>query len=146
MTTEQDSLIEAMQQVFARQRQAFAAQPMPDAESRRQMLHVLGKALVAHQQALIEAIDQDFGRRSADETRLAELLPSIEAVHYARKRIRLWMKPSKRRVGAAFQPASARVIYQPLGVVGIMVPWNYPLYLAIGPLVGALAGWKARPT
>ncbi|MFZ2289949.1 MAG: coniferyl aldehyde dehydrogenase [Halopseudomonas yangmingensis] len=139
MTTEQDSLIEAMQQVFARQRQAFAAQPMPDAESRRQMLHGLGKALVAHQQALIEAIDRDFGRRSADETRLAELLPSIEAVHYARKRIRRWMKPSKRRVGEAFQPASARVIYQPLGVVGIMVPWNYPLYLAIGPLVGALA-------
>jgi coniferyl-aldehyde dehydrogenase len=39
----------------------------------------------------------------------------------------------------AFQPASAKVVYQPLGVVGVIVPWNYPLYLAIGPLVGALA-------
>ena len=49
------------------------------------------------------------------------------------------MKPSRRSVGLAFQPASARVLYQPLGVVGIIVPWNYPLYLAIGPLIGALA-------
>src|SRR3546814_3273950 len=49
------------------------------------------------------------------------------------------MKPSRRHVCLAFQPASARVVYQPLGVVGIIVPWNYPLYLAIGPLIGALA-------
>ncbi|EXF43243.1 aldehyde dehydrogenase [Pseudomonas sp. BAY1663] len=49
------------------------------------------------------------------------------------------MKPSRRRVGLAFQPASAHVLYQPLGVIGIIVPWNYPLYLAFGPLIGALA-------
>jgi len=49
------------------------------------------------------------------------------------------MKPSRRAVGMAFQPAVARVVYQPLGVVGVIAPWNYPLYLAIGPLVGALA-------
>ncbi|WP_313131798.1 coniferyl aldehyde dehydrogenase, partial [Stutzerimonas nitrititolerans] len=55
------------------------------------------------------------------------------------RRLRKWMKPSRRSVGLAFQPASARVLYQPLGVVGIIVPWNYPLYLAIGPLIGALA-------
>ena len=50
-----------------------------------------------------------------------------------------WMKASRRKVGVAFQPASAKVVYQPLGVVGVIVPWNYPLYLAIGPLVGALS-------
>ena len=49
------------------------------------------------------------------------------------------MRPSRRKVGTAFQPARARVEYQPLGVVGIIVPWNYPLYLAIGPLVAALS-------
>ena len=49
------------------------------------------------------------------------------------------MKPSRRTVGLAFQPASAQVLYQPLGVVGVIVPWNYPLLLAIGPLTCALA-------
>ncbi|HAQ25810.1 MAG TPA: coniferyl-aldehyde dehydrogenase, partial [Pseudomonas sp.] len=68
-----------------------------------------------------------------------EIMPSLHGIHYARRRLRKWMKPSRRSVGLAFQPASARVLYQPLGVVGIIVPWNYPLYLAIGPLIGALA-------
>lgn len=49
------------------------------------------------------------------------------------------MKPSKRHVGILFQPASGYVMYQPVGVVGIIVPWNYPLFLAIGPLAQALA-------
>ena len=77
--------------------------------------------------------------RSADETLFAELMPSLHGIHYASKHLKGWMKPSRRAVGIAFQPASAKVIYQPLGVVGVIVPWNYPLYLAIGPLVGALA-------
>ncbi|EPN14144.1 aldehyde dehydrogenase, partial [Pseudomonas syringae pv. actinidiae ICMP 18804] len=46
---------------------------------------------------------------------------------------------SRRRVGLMFQPASAKVVYQPLGVIGVIVPWNYPLFLATGPLIGALA-------
>src|SRR5690606_13526426 len=69
----------------------------------------------------------------------AEIMPSLHGIHYAKRRLRKWMKPSRRSVGLAFQPASARVVYQPLGVVGIIVPWNYPLYLALGPLIGALA-------
>ncbi|MDZ7903680.1 MAG: aldehyde dehydrogenase family protein [Rheinheimera sp.] len=49
------------------------------------------------------------------------------------------MKPSKRHVSILFQPASNQVVYQPLGVVGVIVPWNYPVFLALGPLVGAVA-------
>ena len=85
------------------------------------------------------AIGQDFSNRSADETLLAELMPSLHGIHYATKRIKKWMKPSRRSVGMQFMPAAAKVIYQPLGVVGVIVPWNYPLFLAIGPLVGALS-------
>lgn len=105
----------------------------------QQILAALRDVLAGNQQALVEAISADFGNRSADETLLAEIMPSLHGIRYARRHLRGWMKPSRRRVGLAFQPASARVIYQPLGVVGIIVPWNYPLYLAIGPLVGALA-------
>ncbi|WP_304641242.1 coniferyl aldehyde dehydrogenase [Pseudomonas sp.] len=131
--------IASMQQLFERQRIAFRALPMPDAASRSAQLKALKAALIAHQQALISAVDSDFGRRSADETRLAELLPSVEAIRYTLRHLKRWMRPSRRRVGLAFQPGAAQVIYQPLGVVGIIVPWNYPLFLALGPLITALA-------
>jgi len=131
--------ITELEQLFQRQRAAFAAHPMPAAEQRMQWLKALRELLIAEKQALTEAISADFGNRSRDETLMAELLPSLQNIDYARKRIRRWMRPSRRSVGLAFQPASARVVYQPLGVVGVIVPWNYPLFLAVGPLVGALA-------
>src|SRR5699024_1382610 len=67
------------------------------------------------------------------------LLTSVEGIKYHAKQVAKWMKPSKRKVGAAQWPGKTWVEYQPLGVVGIIVPWNYPLYLAIGPLLAALA-------
>ncbi len=139
MSADTPQALAALEAVFACQRAAFAAEPMPSEEDRLRWLDALRDVLATHQPALIEAISTDFGHRSADETLLAELMPSLHGIRYACRHLRRWMKPSRRRVGLAFQPASARVVYQPLGVVGIIVPWNYPLYLAIGPLVGALA-------
>ena len=131
--------IDQLQAAFQRQRSAFAGNPLPSLEQRRLWLKALLELLRSEQQALIDAISADFSNRSADETLLAEIMPSLHGIHYASRRLGKWMKPSRRQVGLAFQPASARVLYQPLGVVGVIVPWNYPLYLAIGPLVGALA-------
>ncbi|QHG67523.1 coniferyl aldehyde dehydrogenase [Pseudomonas putida] len=128
-----------LEATFAAQRQAFAGNAMPPAAQRRQWLKSLREALLADQQQLIAAIDADFGGRSADETLLAELLPSVQGIRHAERHLQRWMRPVRRAVGLAFQPASAHVLYQPLGVVGIIVPWNYPLFLAIGPLTGALA-------
>jgi coniferyl-aldehyde dehydrogenase len=128
-----------LRSLFDAQRQAYAAHPMPPAEQRRQWLKALLDVLSSERQALIDAISEDFSHRSADETLLAELMPSLHGIHYASRHLKRWMKPSRRKVGMAFQPASAKVVYQPLGVVGVIVPWNYPLFLAIGPLVGALA-------
>ncbi len=131
--------IAQLQASFDLQRRAFQANPMPSAEQRSQWLQALRELLSGEREALIEAISRDFSNRSADETLLAELMPSLHGIDYARKRLKKWMKPSRRSVGLQFQPASAQVVYQPLGVVGVIVPWNYPLFLAIGPLVGALA-------
>ena len=136
---ESHSQLDELQQLFCAQRQAYAANPMPPAAQRQQWLKSLQELLSNERQALIDAISQDFSHRSADETLLAELMPSLHGIHYARKHLKGWMKPSRRKVGLAFQPASAKVVYQPLGVIGVIVPWNYPLYLAMGPLVGALA-------
>ncbi|WP_434699074.1 coniferyl aldehyde dehydrogenase [Pseudomonas sp. D1-1] len=131
--------LDEIRTIFEAQRRAFAAHPMPTAEQRRQWLKALRELLSNERQALIDAISQDFSHRSADETLLAELMPSLHGIHYASRNLKGWMKPSRRKVGMAFQPASAKVVYQPLGVVGVIVPWNYPLFLAVGPLVGALS-------
>ncbi len=136
---EQPDAFALLEPLLQAQRQAFAANPMPPAAQRRQWLKSLRGTLVSEQQALIEALRSDFGNRSADETLLAELLPSLQGIQYASRHLKGWMKASRRKVGPAFQPASAKVVYQPLGVVGVIVPWNYPLFLAVGPLVGALA-------
>ena len=131
--------VHALEATFSAQRQAFAGNPLPPATQRRQWLKSLREALLANQQQLIAAINADFSGRCADETLLAELLPSVQGIRHAERHLQRWMRPSRRAVGLAFQPASARVLYQPLGVVGIIVPWNYPLFLAIGPLTCALA-------
>ena len=131
--------LETLDRQFQAQRAAYSANPMPLAAQRQQWLKALRDLLSSERQALIEAISADFSHRSADETLLAELMPSLHGIHYASRHLKKWMQPSRRKVGMAFQPASAKVVYQPLGVVGVIVPWNYPLYLAVGPMVGALA-------
>jgi coniferyl-aldehyde dehydrogenase len=136
---ESEQAFNELEQLFNNQRKAFAANPMPLAGQRLQWLKTLRTLLSDERQALVDAINSDFSHRSADETLLAELMPSLLSIQYASKHLKKWMKPSRRHVGMAFQPASAKVIYQPLGVVGVIVPWNYPLFLAIGPLVGALS-------
>jgi len=136
---ESQQQLDQLQRQFQAQRQAYAAHPMPPAEQRRQWLDSLRQLLSDERQALIDSISQDFGNRSADETLLGELMPSLHGIQHARRHLKGWMKASRRKVGLAFQPASAKVVYQPLGVVGVIVPWNYPLFLSVGPLVGALA-------
>ena len=81
----------------------------------------------------------DFGCRSAVETRLAELFPSLEGIRLAQRKLAGWMRVQRRGLSFWFWPAKARVQPQPLGVAGIIVPWNYPVFLALGPLTSALA-------
>jgi len=128
-----------LHEAFARQREAAARDPYPDAATRERRLATLERLLRENAAAIAAAIAGDFGHRSHHETRLLELFPSLEAAKHARRHLRGWMKPERRAVSLWFQPGRAQVIAQPLGVVGIVVPWNYPVYLAAGPLAGALA-------
>lgn len=121
------------------QQVAFATDPMPSLKTRRGWLKTLRSLVVSEQDALAKSVSQDFGHRSQEETLFAEILPTLQSIDHACKHLRGWMKPSRRPLGIVFQPGAAQVVYQPLGVVGVIVPWNYPIFLALGPLVGALA-------
>ncbi|BCU64441.1 hypothetical protein F941_01954 [Acinetobacter bouvetii DSM 14964 = CIP 107468] len=129
----------ALEQIFTQQKLAFKAQSYPSYEQRKQNLQTLYQMLVDHQDEIAAAISRDFSNRSADETRLFEVMTSLNGIKHSLKYLKKWMKPSKRDVGILFQPAKGYVLYQPLGVVGVIVPWNYPLFLAVGPLAQALA-------
>ena len=131
--------VSELAKLLSLQQQAFIQQPLPSAAQRKVWLQKLRGLLLEEKSAIAAAISADFSHRSVDETYLAEVLPSLEAIDYACKHLKRWMKPSRRSVSLAFQPASAKVVYQPLGVVGVLVPWNYPLFLSLGPLIGALA-------
>jgi len=130
--------IRSMEAMFAAQRAAFADDPMPGIEVRRQDLDRLRQAIVAFKGRLADAVTRDFCGRSRHET-YAELLAAVQGIRYARRHLRRWMRPSRRRAGLLLATTSCRVYYQPKGVVGIMVPFNYPLALSLGPLTCALA-------
>jgi coniferyl-aldehyde dehydrogenase len=113
--------------------------PPASLELRRDRLERLRSIVAGNEAPLAEAISNDFGVRSRTETELLEIVPTLSAIRHARKNLARWMRPERRRVDPLFQPASARVRYEPLGVIGIISPWNYPLQLALSPLVDALA-------
>jgi coniferyl-aldehyde dehydrogenase len=124
---------------FARLQAAARSEPNPPRALRERRLQSLGRLLRDNEPAIADALRQDFGHRSPAETRLLEIFPSHEAVRHARRHLRRWMRPRARPVSLWFQPGRAEVRYQPLGAVGIIVPWNYPIFLAAAPLAAALA-------
>lgn len=134
-----DRAKERVAHLFATQQAAFAAAPCPDADQRRERLKSLKQQVSRYQDLLAEAMSHDFGYRSEAESKMLDLLGSMLELNHAITHVRRWMKPSRRSTELLFLSNSIRVVYQPKGVVGVIVPWNFPVYLALGPLVAALA-------
>ncbi len=127
-----------------RLREAQARDPMPNWDTRATRLRSLQKMLTEQREAFAQAISADFGHRPAEETELLELYPSLSNLRYSLSRGRRWMRARRGLANLVFLPARTTLMPQPRGVVGIIVPWNYPLYLAVGPLIDALtAGNRA---
>ncbi len=125
--------------LFEAQRAAFQAAPYPSAAERIYKLRALKKQIGRYQDVLCEALSSDFGFRHATESKLLDLLGSVLDAEHAMIHLKRWMRPSRRRTELLFFSNSLHVTYQPKGVVGVIVPWNFPVYLALGPLIAALA-------
>lgn len=134
-----DEDIQLLKTKFQTQVRSFQVSSYPSYKQRIANLNHLYRLVVKYETQITEAISQDFGNRSKNETRLFEILPILSAIKYCKKNLKNWMKTDKREVSLMFQPGSSYVLYQPLGVIGIVVPWNYPLFLSLGPLIQVLA-------
>lgn len=125
--------------VLAAQRDAFLREGAPSLQRRRADLSQLRKGILGHRRQFEAAIKADFGHRSAHETAILELMPTIQGIDYLRGNLRRFMRPRARRVAMRFRPGTAKVVLQPLGVIGIISPWNYPVSLSFTPLATAIA-------
>jgi coniferyl-aldehyde dehydrogenase len=136
-----DLEIVEMRRIFALQHAASRREPYPSQLTRRGRISRLIDLLLSHQNALCEAVQEDFGRRSVLNTRMFDILPPLNALKYAREHLASWMRPVGRRSNFPYNLIGARsqVAHVPLGVLGNIAPWNFPLTLALSPMGGLLA-------
>ncbi len=125
--------------ILTNQRNAFLQDGPPTLELRRADLKKFKLAMIARRKEIEEAINTDFGHRSRHETAIVEILGVIEGIKYLSSNLKKFMAPGKRNVALHMKFGSARVEYQPLGVVGVISPWNYPINLSLMPVVTAIA-------
>ena len=139
MTPRMDADEADMHRLLQVQQRAFLADMNPSYATRMDRLRRLQDMTERHGPALVEAISKDFGHRSAHETRLIDLMIATAAIKHVRKKLKTWMRPRRVATALHFRPGYSRILRQPLGVVGIIAPWNYPYQVSIGPAVGAIA-------
>ncbi|MEO8344568.1 MAG: coniferyl aldehyde dehydrogenase [Betaproteobacteria bacterium] len=128
-----------LDRLFALQRAAFVRERFPSLVTRRDRLARLAALVSENEARFVAAVSSDFGHRSVQETRLAELYIVSSGIRHALAHLARWMKPERVAMPLHLLPAKARIERQPLGVAGIISPWNYPVQLALSPALGALA-------
>ena len=131
--------LEILQPGFDQMREAQLADPMPGLETRRDRLQRLLKGLEEREEAFTQAISTDFGQRSAFETANYDITVTLADIKYQIRNLVRWMRIRKRSVPLHLMPGRARIVPQPLGVVGVISPWNFPVFLSLSPVAGAIA-------
>jgi len=135
-----EPIASALGDTLARQRRAYRLAPVPSYDERRQDLLTLQRFVRENTDAICDAISADYGHRSRHETLLAEVIPVTDGIDDALKHLRRWMRPQRRSIDRMiFGLARNRVVPQPVGVVGVIVPWNFPLNLSLVPLTAIFA-------
>lgn len=125
--------------VFAGQKRAFANDPSPSKQVRLDRLDALIRAITDNEEKIIKAVESDFTSRSRYETIISEIVVSVSAAKHAKKHLSRWMRARHVATPIHMQPSKSRIEPQPLGVIGIISPWNYPVQLALSPTAAALA-------
>jgi coniferyl-aldehyde dehydrogenase len=134
-----DSPAEDLRALLRVQQNAFQADMSPSPAVRLDRLQRLNLLVESHAQEFAAAISRDFGTRSPIEIRITETLFLQSGIRHAIRNLAGWMKARRVSTALAYRPGRSMIMRQPLGVVGIISPWNYPLQLALAPLIGALA-------
>jgi len=123
------------------QRAAFVAEGAVPARVRVDRLNRCIELLVSHEAELCTAASSDFGQRPAAVTRSMDILPAVLALKHARQQLHRWMRPQRRGLKMPLRVPGVRawIVHQPVGVVGVISPWNFPIGLSFAPLAGILA-------
>ena len=133
-----DTDVSELAPALQRLRDAWQASK-PDEAQRRNDLQRLRDALKRRLDDMANAISADFGHRSREESVIADGMTVLNDIDHLIKHLRRWMKPSRVGVGWRFLPARAQLRPSPVGVVGVIAPWNYPVNLSLIPLATAIA-------
>ena len=134
-----DTDLHALPGLLQRMKAAATADMMPDRAVRDERLRKLDELVQKHGDRFAALISRDFGHRPEMVTAIGDTMAVRSSVRHARKHLKAWMKTKRVGTSMAFKPGYNRIMSQPLGVVGIIGAWNYPLQLTLSPLVGALA-------
>jgi coniferyl-aldehyde dehydrogenase len=139
-TTNDDAAIAEMTAAFKAQRVAFHADRQPSLDERRARIGRLIEMLLGNRQRISAALSADFGCHPVPASDLIEVLGPVGRAKYVLDRLEDWMRPSPRDVDPGVMgSATAYIQYQPKGVVGNIVPWNFPFDLSVGPMIEMLA-------
>jgi coniferyl-aldehyde dehydrogenase len=131
--------VAGLESVLHRQQAAFLANPYPDVAQRKRDLRQVRRALQRYQDALAVAMSEDFGRRSAFECKMLDVMGPVLQIDHALRHLKRWMRPQRRHADLIFLSNRAKVCFQPKGVVGVIAAWNFPVIESIGPMIAALA-------
>ncbi|WP_461538567.1 coniferyl aldehyde dehydrogenase [Spongorhabdus nitratireducens] len=139
MTSMANASLQNLKNDFDLMKSEYNENPFPNYHERKRVLNKLKASIIKNERAIYDALKKDYGYRSEFDSLIADVLPSVAGINYALKNLKKWMKPSKRHSGLMLAPSSVKVHYQPLGVVGVITPWNFPVFLSLGPAIQALA-------
>ncbi len=137
--TQNETAQQRLERIFAIQKAAFLADPYPSATVRQERMNRIPAMLRKHREAILAALEADFGGHSRDLGDLIEILGMFDRTEFNVKNVTKWMKPESKAVNPVTQGKSkAYIQYQPKGVIGNMVSWNFPFDIGLGPTLDAL--------
>jgi len=140
LTSSIEATKKVLNEAYGRQRDAYLANPYPDYAQRKHDLLTLKRMIAENREAIIEAIGEDYGNRSDFESKFAEIITATDTVSHTIKHLKSWMKPQRRSIDLTmYFGAKNRLIPQPLGVTGLIIPWNFPVNLTVCQLTAVFA-------